>query len=272
MVNRILKLTIVILLFPLLAFAQSKQGLYLKIDYLDVDHTQLTDFKNQIVPQLKNHKDERLSTGDIELWTVYRVLYSGDDYSNYNYVSITASSSLDAFDEPKTNQSDQLLNFSEQDMYSLKRTELWRVRNTIANQMIDEPSNFLMMDYMNVRLGRELEYQMLEDEVAKPLHEQRVERGNMEAWEMYQLIAPGGIHYGYNFATGNYFSDLKHIEFGFTDELIRSQNPDVNLMEFFEHIWSTRDLVRSEIWQRIDFISAPDEPNGEDQDEDQGQS
>ncbi len=256
MVGKILKLTLVLVVFPLLLHAQSKQGLYLKFDYLDVDHTQLTVFKDQIVPQLSEHMNNRLSAGDIELWTVYRVLFSGSDSNNYNYVSIIASSSLDAFDEPKNNQPDQLLDYSEQDMYTLKRSELWKVRNTIAEDLANESSNFLMMDYMHVRLGRELEYQMLEDEVAKPLHEQRIDRDTMEAWEMYQLIAPGGIHYGYNFATGNYFSELHHIEFGFTDELIRNQHPDVNLMEFFEHIWSTRDLVRSEIWQRIGYVSA----------------
>jgi hypothetical protein len=119
--------------------------------------------------------------------------------------------------------------------------------------MDNEPSHFLMMDYMDVRLGRELEYQMLEDEVAKPLHETRLENNRMDDWEMYQLITPGGMDYGYNFATGNYFTSLSHIEFGFNEELIRSQNPDVNVMEFFEQVWSTRDLVISELWQRIEY-------------------
>lgn len=254
MATRILRLTFAVVLFPILLQAQSEQGLYLKIDYLNVDHTQLTEFKEKIVPQLETHKNDRLSTGDIESWTVYRVLFSGSDSNPYNYVSITTASSLEAFDEPNNNQPDQILNYSEEDMYKLSRSELWRVRNSVVDELVAEPSNFMMMDYMSVRLGRELEYQMLEDEVAKPLHEQRMERETMEAWEMYQLIAPGGIYLGYNFATGNYFSNLHHIEFGFNEELIRSQNPDVNLMEFFEQIWSTRDLVRSEIWQRIGYI------------------
>ncbi|CAN5280128.1 hypothetical protein BH23BAC3_BH23BAC3_06110 [soil metagenome] len=259
MVGKILKLTLVLVLLPLLLYAQSRHNLYLKVDYLNVDHTQLTEFKDRIVPQLMEHKNDRLSSGDIELWTVYRVLFSGSDFNTYNYVSITAVSSMDAFDEPKSNQPDQLLYYSEQDMYTLSHSEIWRVRNTLGNENVREPSKFIMMDYMHVHLGRELEYQMLEDEVAKPLHEQRTERDTMDAWEMYQLITPGGLHYGYNFATGNYFSELRHIEFGFTDELIRSQNPDVNLMEFFDHIFSTRDLVRSEVWQRINYAIAEEE-------------
>ncbi|REL38315.1 hypothetical protein DYD21_06830 [Rhodohalobacter sp. SW132] len=259
MVTKILKLAVAVALLPLLLHSQNRQGVYLKVDYLTVDHTQLTEFKNSIIPQLEEHKNERISSGDIDSWVIYRVLYSGSGSNHYNYVSITSAPSIGSFDELNTNKSDLLLTFSERDMYQLMKSELWTVRNSLVNQMTETPSNFLMMDYMHVRMGRELEYQMLEDEVAKPLHERRMDREIMEAWEMYQLVAPGGLEYGYNFATGNYFTKLEHIEFGFNEELIRSQNPNVNLMEFFEHIWSTRDLVRSEIWQRIGYVTE-DEP------------
>jgi len=253
--KKILYITIAAIFFPILLYSQAKQGLYLKVDYLMVEHDQLDRFKNGVIPELQEHKEVRLSSGDINSWTIYRVLYSGSDSRTYNYVSVTSAESLDSFDEPNNRHNDQLLSYAELNRYTLPRSELWSVRNSIRQDQITSPSNFLMMDYMNVRLGRELEYQMLEDEVAKPLHEKRIERDIMEGWEMYQLVAPGGIGYGYNFATGNYFNELRHIEFGFNEELIRSQNPNVNLMEFFEHIWSTRDLVRSELWQKLTYVS-----------------
>lgn len=256
MAARILTLTFAVLLLPLILHAQSGQGHYLKIDYLDVDHSQLSEFTERIIPELRNHQSERIESGDISSWSVYRVVFAGSGADKYNYISITTAPEISAFDEFSTNQQDMILTYSEQDMYELSKTELWTVRNSIVNDMTAPPSNFLMMDYMLVRQGRELEYQMLEDEVAKPLHEQRLTTGVMEGWEMYQLVAPGGVNYGYNFATGNYFSELQHIEFGFNEELIRSQNPDVDLMDFFEQIWSTRDLIRSQTWQRVDYVTA----------------
>jgi hypothetical protein len=81
-----------------------------------------------------------------------------------------------------------------------------------------------------------------------------MEMDRMNAWEVYQLIIPGGINYGYNFSTGNFYNKLEHMEFGFTDELIRANHPDVNLMDFFQTIFSTRDLVKSELWVLVDFI------------------
>jgi hypothetical protein len=233
--------------------AQSQRGEYLKIDYLNVSEQQIENFKDNVINQMKQYKGERLEAGEIDSWILYRVLFSGSGSSNYNYVSITSSATIDSFDEFNNDYPNEVEKLSEENLFRINKSELWTVRNTMTDTMDNEPSHFLMMDYMDVRLGRELEYQMLEDEVAKPLHETRLENNRMDDWEMYQLITPGGMDYGYNFATGNYFTSLSHIEFGFNEELIRSQNPDVNVMEFFEQVWSTRDLVISELWQRIEY-------------------
>ena len=261
MAHRLLSLTLTLLLLPLLINAQSQRGEYLKIDYLNVSADQMQNFNDEVIQEIKEYKDQRLTNGDIDSWILYRVLFSGSASNDYNYVSITSTSSLDAFDAFNNNFENAMGEMSEDNQFDISKSELWTVRNTMKDELNGEPSHFLMMDYMHVKLGRELEYQMLEDEVAKPLHQMRVDNNRMDDWEMYQLITPGGIDYGYNFATGNYFTNLSHIEFGFNEELIRSQNPDVDVMEFFEQVWSTRDLVTSELWQRLEF-SVPDmQPN-----------
>ena len=261
MAHRLLSLTLTLLLLPLLINAQSQRGEYLKIDYLNVSADQMQNFNDEVIQEIKEYKDQRLTNGDIDSWILYRVLFSGSASNDYNYVSITSTSSLDAFDAFNNNFENAMGEMSEDNQFDISKSELWTVRNTMKDELEGEPSHFLMMDYMHVKLGRELEYQMLEDEVAKPLHQMRVDNNRMDDWEMYQLITPGGIDYGYNFATGNYFTNLSHIEFGFNEELIRSQNPDVDVMEFFEQVWSTRDLVTSELWQRLEF-SVPDmQPN-----------
>lgn len=261
MASKIFKLTLVLLILPVLSMAQFDQEHYLKIDYLDVSPDQINEFNDQVINQLLEEKSNNVSDGEIDGWAIYRVLFSGSASSRYNFVSVTIASSLDAFENSATDYSDLLSSLSDQNRFGISKAELWSVRNSVNNSENSNLSNYMMMDYMDVRLGRELEYQMLEDEVAKPLHEQRMDRDIMEGWEMYQLITPGGTDYGYNFATGNYFSDLSHIEFGFNEELIRSQNPDVDLAEFFEHIWSTRDLVRSEVWRKIESVSSSEPAN-----------
>jgi len=261
MAQKYLSFILSILLLPLLLSAQSQRGEYLKIEYLNVSELQIENFNDSVIEQLKEYKDQRLSDGDIDSWILYRVMFAGSASSHYNFISITSAPSLDSFDAHNHGDNPEMNQMIEDNLFGVSKSELWSVRNTMTDNMDGEPSNYLMMDYMHVKLGRELEYQMLEDEVAKPLHESRMENDRMDDWEMYQLITPGGIDYGYNFATGNYFNELSHIEFGFNEELIKTQNPDVNVMEFFEQIWSTRDLVISELWQREAFSIPSNPPN-----------
>ena len=140
-------------------------------------------------------------------------------------------------------------------LYEKRYAEIWVVRNALQLDTEDNnPSRFVTMDYMDVKPGKEFQYRMLEDEVAKPLHEGRMNIDRMEKWEMYQLILPGGTDYGYNFATGNFFEHLWHIEFGFTEELINQTHPDTDIVSLTNQIAETRDLVRHELWQLIENV------------------
>lgn len=241
--------------FSSLVYAQSNQGAYLKIDYIKVDSEFHEEFLEYIEGELSDFKDRRIAETDVESWRAYRVLFPSTHGSTYNYVSVTVSSSMGAFDFYDDQESDFLSYQLVNNRFEVPHSEIWRVRNSLLKDDYIEPSNYMMLDFMNVAGGRELEYQMLEDEVALPIHEERMNRDIMEAWEMYELITPGGLNYGYNFATGNYFTKLEHIEYGFDEELIRSQNPQVNIMEFFENIRSTRDLVQSEVWKLLHYIT-----------------
>lgn len=254
-------LKLLILLYALPLFAQSEESTYLRIDYLTIDAEEMGDFNGQVRTSWKKHQENRIEEEEIIRWQLYKVLFPGSHNHDYNYVSITVANSLNAFEtDSHSDQEDESGN--ERQSWSLlnlerniRHSELWTVRNSVlqSDREYRTPSRYLMIDYMEVALGREFEYQMFEDEVAKPLHEERMKLDRMDAWELYELITPGGMNYGYNFATGNYFQNLEHIEFGFTEELIRQTHEETNIMEFFQTIFATRDLVQSEVWEIIDY-------------------
>jgi len=237
---------------------QSFEGEYLHIDYLVVQPEAENEFLDHIQANWADQQSERLENEEISGWQLYKVRYPGNPDNRYNYVSVTSANSMTAFESLQTpvdmdSQSDHRQQALKSQI-SVAHSELWRVRNSVTKEDDFQPSRFMMMDYMNVALGREYEYQMFEDEIARPLHEDRMELDRMNAWELYQLITPGGMNYGYNFSTGNFFNNLEHIEFGFTDELIRANHPEVNMMDFFQTIFSTRDLVQSSLWELIEYV------------------
>ena len=96
---------------------------------------------------------------------------------------------------------------------------------------------------------------MLEDEIAKPIHLESIERGRMAGWQVHSLILPSGMNYGYNFAAGNYFDELEHFEFGFNEEIIsQTMGKNSNMPELFDTIYNTRDLVKVELWEIVNYL------------------
>ncbi len=240
------------------AQSQDREGQYMHIDYLmvepDLEQAFLEHLSQTFIPVQRARKENQ----KISNWYLYRVSYPGTQNSFYNYVVITLSDSISGFEDVTDQLNGQMDNDDRMTitrdykrLLSPNHSELWRIRNSVIQGSEFEPSRYIVMNYMNVGLGLEYEYQMFEDEVARPLHELRMERDKMNGWELNELITPGGLAYGYNFSTMDYFKKLEHIEFGFTTELIRQTHPDTNINEFFDNIYRTRDLVRSEVWELV---------------------
>lgn len=254
----ILFFALFLMMVPL--YGQSAEGNYMQIDYLYVQPDGMEQFMEQVQGTWLEFQENRFEGGEITGWHLYRVRYPGNREKIYNFMSVTSATSLAAFEnlfgsvEPDPDNDLPGGAMAWQLMKNMVHSELWRVINSVHRDSSMNPSRFKVMDYMDVGLGREYEYRMFEDEVARPLHQERMSLDTMNAWELYELIVPGGTNYGYNFATGNFYNNLANIEFGFTDELIRDTHPDVNMVEFFEAIFSTRDLIESSLWELVQYV------------------
>lgn len=244
-----------------ISVVQSQQGYYMHIDYVNVDKDHIPEFENHIDKTLKPVQESRISDESLAEWYIYKVAYPGTQQPSYNYVVVSLSEDLQDFDDSR----EQIFNrisemYDSQMVEDFKnmlipfRSELWRINNSVLTTEEAKTSKYFIMDYMDVQVGMEYAYQMMEDEVALPIHRHRMEINQMNGWELFSLIVPGGTEYGYNFATGNYFSDLRHFEFGFTEEIIRQSHPETDINEINETFSETRDLVRSEVWELIDYV------------------
>ncbi len=260
------KLTVLLLLFffgiTAISFAQTLRSDYKKIDYLQVDEDEISAFLKVTQNDLKSSYQKLVDSGDLKSWCMYAVQYPGGEKSSYSFVNIATSSDLNivenSFSEivtpnfiPSSASSKIAQRLDE--IVAVVKSELWKVENIISGDSAAKPSKFMTMDYMNVKSGKDPDYLMLEDEVAKPIHRERMSVNRMAGWEVYSLISPGGTQYGYNFATGNFFDKLEHVEFGFTNEVInQAMGEDTNIPELFNTIYNTREMVKIELWKLVD--------------------
>lgn len=237
------------------------QGYYMNVDYIQIQQKDILSFENNIEELIKPIQQARIDSDYIKEWYLYRVAFPGSRNTQYNYVVVSISNQICGFEDISNQISVSYLHDDIDEKlvtyFNLmvpNHSELWKINNSVLVSSDSKPSRYFLMDYMNVRSGMEYAYLMMEDELARPLHEIRMKHGNMEGWEIFSLITPGGTEYGYNFAAGNHVNSLRNIEFGFSEELIRQNRPDANVREFFNNVEETRDLVRSELWELVNHV------------------
>lgn len=244
------------------AFSQTRSEEFIRIDYLYVAPESEREYHDLEVKIWKELHQQLKESGKIKNWRLYKLIFPGGTKSDYNYMSITVADSLDIFSESTFNQISEELPEDEKFDSARQRTdwiqevvfsELWQLNNQSGDSSFIHNSKYYGMDYMNVTEGRSYDYLMLEDDVARPIHEERIENEQMNGWQVFTLISPGGTEYGYNYATGNFYSTLDDIRYGFTDDAVLNAHPGTDIPELFDLIYRTRNLVRSELWELVDF-------------------
>lgn len=230
------------------------------MDYIHVNPDQFFTFADQTANELSTVYQELVDDDDIKNWRLYHVSYPGGEKNDYNFVSIVTASDLAAFEAifSSVSSSPYIPSSSSSEINpihdSVIKTELWKVQNALTDSTKKHPSKYMSMDYMNVAPDKNPDYLMLEDEVAKPIHDERMNQDIMSGWEVYSLITPGGMEYGYNFATGNYYDKLEYVEYGFTNEVInQAMGANANIPELFDTIYATRDMVKVELWELVAY-------------------
>lgn len=246
------------------SFAQPHQGDYKKIDYINIDQTDLDRFLTVSNSEYPAGYKSLIESDDITSWCLYKVKYPGGKESEYNFISVTTAPSINALDKLFSDQdAPGFIPSSVSDhgkeqlskVATLVKSEIWAVENHVHADTGALPSKYMTMDYMNVATGKNPDYLMLEDEIAKPIHLERIDRDRMAGWEVFSLVLPGGQNYGYNFATGNHFDELEHFEFGINEEIIRhTMGENSNVPELFDTIYNTRDLVKVELWELVNHL------------------
>ena len=111
------------------------------------------------------------------------------------------------------------------------------------------------VDFMYVPEGMSGAYVTMEQEIAKPIHQEAVNQGRMVSWSLWAIPFPGGTEADYHFATVRIYENMDQIkqagEFG---DLAEKVHAGKNMEEMTARIWETRDLVKTHrlfSWERF---------------------
>lgn len=113
------------------------------------------------------------------------------------------------------------------------------------------PPLVVVVDYMKTAPGREDAYVRLERELWKPVHTARIRAGAMRSWSLYKVRFPHGAAVPYDYVTVNVFDSVADAD---RDPLawFPQVHPERTVPEVMRDTEAARELVRGELWYRLD--------------------
>ena len=120
----------------------------------------------------------------------------------------------------------------------------------------DDPLIYVV-DFMKVAPADKAAYERLERETWKAVHAERIERGLMRGWGLYEVRYPLGTAKAYDYATVNVYDSFEDAERD-PSLLFPEVHPDRSADEVVAETRAARELVRGEIWYRLDQLGEAD--------------
>ena len=128
--------------------------------------------------------------------------------------------------------------------------------NPLYSQSDSDPL-YLKVDYFKTQPDQITDYLHVEQELWKPIHQARVDNGIILGWSFYSVFV-GEPDVPYNYIAVNVFDDFDKIDYYKLNDLVVQVYPDKDLGQFYEQTRSSREVVRTEIWQVNGIIQEDD--------------
>lgn len=111
-----------------------------------------------------------------------------------------------------------------------------------------------VVDYMKVDFNSTDQYLEVEEQWKK-IHQERLKRGDIVAWELFQVYFQGADS-EYNYVTVNVYENFKKLNQSFSEELVTEVLPDLDIDEFFNKTNESRTLVKTEVYSQVSSLES----------------
>ena len=236
---------------------------FVVLDYMKVAPGKFDEYVRLEQQVWKPLHQQRVTNKQMVAWALYQVPFTADTHRDYDYVTANVYDNMAAAEaagllamfqrlHPGT-AGTRLLTQTEAARQTVRR-ELWRLVDQTAPRSAADaaapPSRYLAVDFMRAKPG--VDYVAVERELWKPVHQDRVKNGALVNWALYELVLPGGTSYPYDYATVNGLSNLTAFTNLYSDELFKRVLPNITVTDLGNKTAAGRDLVRQELWVRVD--------------------
>jgi hypothetical protein len=119
------------------------------------------------------------------------------------------------------------------------------------------PSLFVVVDFMKVKPEDHIKYLEVEQDIWKPMHQERIDQGIIVGWYLY-AVEFSGTSDEYNYVVISLYDNAENLENPWNPEIPERIHPDMIVNEIMEKTNGSRDHVKTELYSSI--ATAPEIP------------
>ena len=236
---------------------------FVVLDYMKVAPGKAADYVRLEQQVFKPLHQQRVKNKEMVAWALYQVPFTADKHREYDYVTANvydniaateATGMMAAFQRLHPGKAGTSLIAQTGAARTTVRSEIWQLLDQTtplgAAGNPPAPAKYLIVNFMLSKANGN--YESVEKDLWKPIHQDLVKSGGMLGWSFYGLVLPGGTSYGYDYATVNGLSNLTAFTNMYSEELFKRVLPNITVTDLGNKTAAGRDLVRQELWVLVD--------------------
>ena len=236
---------------------------FVVLDYMKVAPGKEAEYVRLEQQVFKPLHQQRVKNKEMVAWALYQVPFTADTRREYDYVTANVYDNIAATEAAGLMATFQRLHPGKAGTSLIAQTEAARVivRHEIW-QLMDQttplgtadnpapPAKYFMVNFMLTKAGGN--YETVEKELWKPIHQDLVKSGAKSSWALYGLVLPGGTSYPSDYATVDGLGSLTAITNMYPDDLFKRVHPTITVTDLGNRTAASRNLVRQELWVLVD--------------------
>jgi hypothetical protein len=255
-------------LSPMLGHAQTPPTIYARVIYGKVEGINVQAYLKLMKENVKPALQQATQNGTLSAWYFYSIGYTGAE-SPYNFASVLIYDSW-AKTERLPDLEDLMKKSNPKVDAIATAAKLSSIRKMVKQEFYEQLDNvnapdnavpkYTMISYMKSTPGLTSAYIEEEKSIWKPIHQEFVKSGQTAGWGFWGLIMPSGTEQPFDFVTANQYLDYGKLNSTNYAEAMKKVYPTRSTDNLGSQTQRTRSIVRSELWELVDYISYQPNP------------
>ena len=123
--------------------------------------------------------------------------------------------------------------------------------NTGFTQQAAATPTIVEVGCMKVDPLKEEEYLKLEHDLWRPVHQERIKRGQLRSWTLYEVRYPAGSQRECDYRTVNVYNSLADTDRPIAD-VFTKVHPSIPISDVVRRTVMGRDMRNGELWYQVD--------------------